>query len=221
MLVVVLAVGVLLVVVLLRARRTTAVVDEVHKTAIRGVSETLALHDAYPASRLCAVRGRAVLPDGEAPQGPMSERPCAWWRVRVHPRSLMTVAAVHLPVDEISQRPFHIEEGGRRVRVDPDPEMANRYTVVSRLTEAQPRAFADRGTPVTDRVRARFPAVRAYLAPLLFRSVDFTEWRVPAGVDVTVTGWLSWDHEAGEGVLAARGTPGEGPATLDVRVNAA
>ncbi|MFC3999874.1 hypothetical protein ACFOVU_28430 [Nocardiopsis sediminis] len=205
-------IGVLGILILARARQVGSVASAAEGTKVRGVAETLGLAEAYPVTRRCAVRGRVVPADGEGTgEAPLSEEKSVWWRVRIHPRSRYSRSGIFLARTETSQRPFDLVEGDRRIRVEPDPEMAHGDTITGYAEEQHPQAFVDRKTPMTDLVKARFPAVREELSGLDIRKVDFTEWRVPEDAEATVVGWLTFDPTTNEPVIRARRSADDEP----------
>ncbi|MFC3996772.1 hypothetical protein ACFOVU_12655 [Nocardiopsis sediminis] len=207
-------IGLLGVVFVVHAGRVTSLASEAEGLAVRGVGATLDLADSDtetetdPSSRRCAVLGRAVSADVDGPdKAPLSEEDSAWWRVQVHPRTPRFARGFYVPQTETSRRPFDLVEGDRRIRVEPDPAMDHVHTVTRSHKERYPQAFIDRKTPLTDRVKARFPAMRKELSELVIRRVDLTEWRVPEGAETTVVGRLTHDPATHEPVIRARRAP--------------
>ncbi|TQN27871.1 hypothetical protein FHX37_0004 [Haloactinospora alba] len=197
-----------------RGRRVATAREELRNRTPREVGETLELHGNDPQPRqprLCSVTGTTLRGGAEPERAPLVGDECVWWALRVHPRSAWYSRTIHLPVVEVSRAPFHLTDGQRSIRVAPDTATTHERVRVTRYSEEHPRAFADRRTPVTNRVNARFPEVADYVRGLIgVARVDFTEWAVPEGVRVTVSGWLVDDGTADEPVLTAWPDPDGG-----------
>ncbi|MFC4564095.1 hypothetical protein ACFO4E_19720 [Nocardiopsis mangrovi] len=211
-----LIIGVLGVLILVHGRRSASTASAAEEATVRGVGATLDHISASTSVQRCAVYGTAVSAGGHGPdKAPLSERDAVWWRLQIHPRGPRTSRGIDLPQAETSERAFDLVEGDHRIRVEPDSAMAHGPTARASYEELHTQTFVDRRTPVTDRIKARFPRVRERLSGMVVRKVDFTEWHVPEGTPTTVMGWVTVDGATGEPVIRARRSPEDGP-TLSI-----
>ncbi|RNL83036.1 hypothetical protein EFW17_17655 [Halostreptopolyspora alba] len=170
-------------------------------------------------NRLVTVRGYAAPPAEGPPIAPVSERPCAWWALRMRPlRRWLSLGTVPtLPSHAQAAAAFAVVDDGNRVRVEPDQLVCYGRPPSATLREPQPGRFGSGPVlpPVTRRVGRRLPDLGETIQgsyPL--RAVEFAEWRLEEGEQVAVTGELGVDPNTGEAVLRGHRPSGLGRATV-------
>jgi hypothetical protein len=155
-----------------------------------------------------AIRARAAR-HGSRQQAPVSGRPCIWWalRARSHKRATnLMLQDIGVPVEKTSPHPFLLTDGAREVRVEPDRLVS--YGHPHSLHVSEKHRHWDHPPPLRQQVVRSVPELARFLEPGV-RRVDYTEWLIEEGAEVTITGRLVVDQETGEAILSAFTTPGQ------------
>jgi len=139
---------------------------------------------------------------------PASQRPCVWWAMQIRTHKRITWAVRYAPGAVLtisSPHPFQLTDGARTIQVDP----------IELVIYGHPHGFScseqmrlwDHTPPIVERLSRLRPDLADALQ-VGTRQLDYTEWLIKEGEEVTITGRLDTDPDTGDALLRAYTPPG-------------
>lgn len=192
------------IVVLLSARYHRQRFDLLATTKATSLADALGGDPEQPVT----VRARTLRHGNQQLLAPASQRPCVWWGMQIRTRKRMTWAIRGTPGTVLtmsSQHPFQLTDGARTIQVDPMELVVYGHPHSFRCSERL-RRWAHT-PPIVERLSRLRPDLARALE-IGTRQLDYTEWLIEEGEEVTITGRLDTDADTGDAVLRAYTPPG-------------